>query len=92
MMEPQIKWIKNDPEKHKFFVDGSTFLVALQVSTKSAPPEWDFDVVTTDCDGESMHLRVRDNGDAYYSWTWDDFEYFHLLGGDMPTPEPEDDR
>jgi hypothetical protein len=50
--------------------------------------DWEFDVVETDCDGERMTLRYRD-GESYDAWVFDDFEFFALLEGEMPTAEIE---
>ena len=83
---PQIKWIKNDPGKHKWFSDGSRFLVALRVGKNGGPYHWEYAVVITDCDGEGMQLRSGCDDGCYYSdWTWLDFEYFALLEGSIPT-------
>jgi hypothetical protein len=88
--EPNINWIKNDPDKHKFFTDGSVFLVALQVrNIKNKTTQWEFDVVRTDCDGEGMHLTQK-CGCSYDDWSWDDFEYFKLLDGNLPTFDIEE--
>lgn len=89
-MTPEIDWIKNDPKKFNTFLDGSVFLVAIQVSTKGGPYRWDFDIVQLDCDGEGASLRYRGSGEPYDAWSWGDFEYFKLLEGEMPTyEEPE---
>ena len=84
---PQISWVKNDPKKHTVFEDGSTFLVALRVN-KGFKLHWEFDVVKWDCDGEGGHMVHRGaNGiyEAYDVWEWEDFEYFYLIEGSMPT-------
>lgn len=82
---PKIEWIKNDPQKHKFFEEGSVFLVALQVkNSKTKKVRWEFDVVETDCDGYRMTLYYRGKSEIYDSWNFEDFEYFYLLEGKMP--------
>lgn len=84
MNKPKINWIKLDSRKHSYFNDGSKFLVALQVyNGKTKKTEWEFDIVTTECDGEGMSLKYE-GGDYYDRWTWFDFEYFFLLDGEMP--------
>ena len=88
---PSIKWVKNDPEVHQLFEDGTVFIVALQVRHKKGPPQWDFDVVETDCVGEGMTLKYR-GGEPYDSWDWTDFEYFALLDGEMPRPMGSDEN
>jgi hypothetical protein len=83
---PAINWIKNDPKKYCNFIDGSVFLVALRVrNNKTNTERWEFDVVEFDCDGESACLYYRGKTEIYGSWTWNDFEYFMLLEGSMPT-------
>ena len=89
-MSPDIKWVKNNPEKHKYFTDGSEFLVALQVSSNGGPYTWDFDVVQVNCDGEGMDLTYR-GGEPYDAWLWDDFEYFALLDGEMPQADLDEE-
>ena len=85
---PKVEWIKNDPEKHKFFEDGSVFLVALQVKNgKTKKVRWEFDVVEIDCDGEGMSLWYRGKSELYDSWSWEDFSHFCLLEGVMPFAE-----
>jgi hypothetical protein len=92
MDTPKIDWVKNDPKQHRYFIDGSKFLVALQVSNnKTGVTKWEFDTVMADCDGESMGLRCPCNGDTYDAWLWEDFEFFALLGGEMPTAEPTEE-
>jgi len=81
---PKINWIENDPSKYNQFFDGSVFLVAVLVrNNKTGGTKWEFDCVEVkvDCDGSSLYYK---NGDIYDSWSWDDFEYFSLLEGDMP--------
>lgn len=85
MVTPKIDWIKNDPEKHKYFESGSVFLVALQVHTKEKT-SWEFDVVQVNCDGDWFCLEYR-GGETYDAWEWSDFEYFHLLEGSLPCEE-----
>lgn len=83
---PFIPWVKNDPKKFKFFTDGGVFLVALQVkNNKTGVSRWEFDVVEFDCDVEGASLYYRGKPEAYDSWAWEDFEFFALLEGDMPT-------
>lgn len=83
---PHIDWVKNDKEKHQFFTDGSRFLVALQVGRQGGPYEWEFAIVVTNCDGEGMTLQWPE-GEYYSDWNWEDFEWFKLLEGEMPTAE-----
>lgn len=84
---PGINWIKNTPEYQKAtFSDGSVFLVALQLGPEGGPYKWDFDVVQVSCDGEWMVLNTRECSCSYSAWSWDDFEYFALLDGEMPKP------
>ena len=88
---PEINWIKNDPEKYCLFVDGSKFLVALQVrNNKTKITKWDFEVVVTNCDGEDMSLMTSE-GEYFSGWQWIDFDYFCLLDGEMPTAERVDE-
>lgn len=88
---PPINWVKNEPGKYKTFWDGSRFLFALQVKNNAlGTTRWEFDVLEFDCDGEGASLRYPD-GEYYDSWTWDAFEYFALLDGQMPGEEaPEE--
>lgn len=87
-MNIELTWIKNDPEKHNVFSDGSVFLVAIEVNNnKTGKTRWDFDVLRFDCDGESAYLTYRDSHEFYDKWCWSDFDYFILLEGDMPTSE-----
>lgn len=81
---PSIDWVRNDPEQHQLFSDGSIFLVALQTGKSGGPYTWDFDVVKANCDEDGMTLVDRE-GNSYDAWSWDDFEFFKLLEGDMPT-------
>lgn len=86
--KPSITWAENTEEFHNaLFSDGSIFLVALQVGKLGGPYKWDFDVVKANCDGEGMVLEDRE-GNPYDAWQWDDFEYFALLEGEMPTARP----
>lgn len=87
---PVINWVKNDPKKHRYFLDGSSFLVALKVSIKGGPFFWEFHAIQVDCDGENMSLRYR-GGDSFDEWTWDDLEFFHLIEGEMPTSEMKEE-
>ena len=89
-MSPDIKWIKNDPEKHKYFTDGSKFLVAILVGPNGGPYTFDFDVVETNADGEGMDLTYS-SGEPYDAWLWDDFEYFVLLRGEMPRADLDEE-
>lgn len=83
MNTPHINWIKNGPE-HKIFTDGSEFLVAIQVrNSVTNSTKWDFDRVTISCDDDLFELR-HSNGEIYDAWSWEDFEYFALLSGEMP--------
>lgn len=85
---PQINWVKNDPKLYNTFTDGSVFLVALRVMNGFLGKEyWQFDVVEFDCDGDGASLYYRGKSECYDSWVWDDFEYFMLLEGRMPTNE-----
>lgn len=84
---PKLKWIKNDPKKYKWFEDGFTFLGAIKVENqKTRKTTWEFDVVTVRCDGDWLCLEYR-GGETYDAWTFEDFEYFHVLEGPMPTME-----
>lgn len=86
---PKISWIKNDPEKHKFFEDGFRFLGALQVKNSvKKTVRWEFDVLTVRCDGDWMILETG-GGEIYDSWGFEDFEYFHILDGREPTPDED---
>jgi hypothetical protein len=89
---PEIKWIKNDPKKHQWFYDGSVFLVALRTGKTGGPYKWDFETVTVSADGESMSFNQRECGCDYSSWSWEDFEYFHVLEGQEPTTKPDNDE
>jgi len=87
---PNIKWIKN--EGFTSFTDGSVFIVALRVEDdKTKTLNWDFDVVEFDCDGEGASLYYRGKFESYTDWDWDDFEYFALLSGDMPSKEAKEE-
>lgn len=91
-MKPKIEWIKNDKKEFNTFEDGSVFLVALQVTnTATKKKAWEFDVIEFDCDGDGASLRYRGGGDHYDSWEWNDFEYFQLLEGTMPSYSTEYD-
>ena len=82
---PEIKWIKNDPKKFNCLEDGSRFLVALQVHSKlTKTTKWEFEVLTVRSDGDWLCLETG-GGETYDSWNWEDFEYFQLLDGSMPT-------
>lgn len=84
---PAIKWVKNTPKYHSaMFQDQSVFLVALKTGKTGGPYTWSFDTVKTNCDGEGMTLETPECGCAYSAWSWDDFEYFALIDGEMPTP------
>lgn len=89
MSKPKINWIKNNPNKHRYFIDGSTFLVAVQVSKNGGTPRWEFNVVRANCDGEGMFLE-HINGESYDDWLWEDLEYFHLIEGNLPVPTIEE--
>lgn len=84
---PSIQWIKNDPKKHTWFTDGSVFLVALRTGKSGGPYTWDFDKVRINAD-ENMSLTISECGCSYDAWSWEDFEYFALLEGSMPTEWP----
>lgn len=86
---PSINWTKNEKNKYKTFWDGSVFLVALRVKNNATQTQkWEFDKVRFNCDGEDASLEIGDSGEPYDAWTWEDFEYFALLEGDMPGTEP----
>lgn len=86
---PKINWIKNDPDKHQWFEDGSVFLVALRVkNNKTKIEKWEFDMVAANCDGEGMSLHYR-QGEPYDAWTWPDFEYFTVVEGQEPIKKPD---
>lgn len=89
MSKPEINWIKNERGKYKSFTDGSEFLIALKVRNNRTKTErWEFDCVKFDCDGDGASLKYRSEECEYYSsWEWDDFEYFCLLDGEMPSVE-----
>jgi len=83
-MTPQINWIKNDPKKHRFFVSGSVFLVAVMVrNSKTNTEQWEFDVIQIACDEDWFCLEYR-TGESFDAWEWSDVEYFHLIEGEMP--------
>ena len=78
---PKINWIKNNPDEHQIFIDGSVFLVAVELSNGS----WDFAVIEARAD-ESLSFYVKD-GEYYCAWDWSDVCYFHLMEGEMPCKE-----
>lgn len=83
---PVINWIKNDPIEHSCFTDGSVFLVAIEVMNKESKTTlWEFDVIEIYCDDDGATLYYRGQSEIYDSWEWNDFSYFHLLDGEMPT-------
>ena len=88
-MTHKINWIKNDPEKHQWFEDGSVFLVAYVIHiAKTGKTRQDYDVVVVSCDGGDFQLNLR-NGEPYDDWTWEDFDYFALIDGNIPTRRPK---
>lgn len=87
-MLPGINWVKNDPDKYKWFQDGSEFLVALRVgNNKKKTERWEYAVITVNCDEGRFDLSS--NNELYDMWSWEDFEYFHLMDGVLPTAGPE---
>jgi hypothetical protein len=83
---PKIDWVKNDPTKHRVFADGSRFLVALRCGSEEAGYQWEFATVSVQCDEDEFTL-LEPGGDTYDAWNWEDFEYFALLDGEMPSQE-----
>lgn len=92
MSEPKIDWIKNDPEKHRYFNDGDVFLIAIPQASSNGVERWDFDVVEMDCDGEGASMWFRNKSEVYDSWSWDDVEYFKVLEGNEPTADIGEDQ
>ncbi len=90
---PKINWIKMDQEKHRYWTDGSRFLFALQVKNSvKKTVRWDFETLEISCDYDGVSLKTCE-GEFYSSWNVEDFEYFYLIEGEMPTPkEPIDEK
>lgn len=87
--KPVIKWVKNNPEKYNWFMDGSEFLGALRVKNeRTGKTAWEYHIVRANCDGENVYWEYQ-GGESFDGWDFSDFEYFYLLSGEMPSSNEE---
>ena len=86
---PVLNWIKNDPKKHKYFLDGSEFLVATKViNNVSKKTRWEISAIEAHADWEDeVYFSYVNGGEVWDSWDWDDVEWFVVLEGECPTPK-----
>lgn len=86
---PLLNWIKNDKFKFKYFYDESVFLCAIQVhSINTGITRWEFAVIEWTSDDELASMRYHGTNEYFDQWEWEDFSYFVLISGDMPSEEP----
>lgn len=84
MKPPEIKWIKFDENKHKYFQDGDRYLLAFLITDNdSGSEQWEYEVVVINCDDESFSLNYT-NGEYFDSWHFSDCDYFHIIEGSEP--------
>lgn len=87
MKPPEIKWIKFDENKHKYFQDGDRYLLAFLITdNESGSEHWEFESVRVKTyDEEGISLVYDSTGDFYSAFNFNDCEYFHIIEGSEPT-------
>ena len=86
MKQPEIKWIKFDCNKHKYFQDGDRYLLAFFITNNESGKEyWEFESIRIKTyDEERISLLYDSTGDSYSAFNFEDCEYFHIIEGSEP--------